>query len=76
MSTPAINTVVKMIESLPEDEQDRVVDHLREYILELEDELEWDQQFRETQSQLVAAAKKAREQSARGEAKPLNISDL
>ncbi|MCL5020439.1 MAG: hypothetical protein M1339_01990 [Bacteroidetes bacterium] len=76
MSTPAVSTVIKMIESLPEDEQDRVVDHLREYIFDLEDELEWDQQFRETQNQLVAAAKKAREQVAKGEAKPLNTNDL
>lgn len=76
MSTPAVSTVIKMIESLPEYEQDRVVDHLREYILDLEDELKWDQQFRETQDQLVAAAKKVREQIARGEGRPLNTSDL
>jgi hypothetical protein len=76
MSTPAVTTVIKMMESLPEDEQERVVVHLREYILDMEDELEWDQQFRETQDQLVVAAKSAREQAARGESKPLKTSDL
>ena len=33
MSSSAIATLVKMIESLPETLQDRVVEHLREYIL-------------------------------------------
>jgi len=42
MSSEAIATVIKMIESLPETAQERVVDHLREYITELQDELEWD----------------------------------
>lgn len=76
MSSPAVNTVIKMIESLPENEQDRVVDHLREYILDLEDELQWDEQFRGTQDELVKAAKRAREQAAKGEAKPLDLNDL
>jgi len=76
MSTPAVSAVVKMIESLPENEQNRVVDHLREYILTLEDELEWDKQFRETQNQLIAAAKKAREEIAKGQARALKPDNL
>jgi hypothetical protein len=42
MSSKAIATVQKMLESLPEEAQERVVEHLREYILDLQDELEWD----------------------------------
>jgi len=76
MSTPTINTVVKMIESLPEGEQDRVLDHLREYIVDLQDESQWNTQFRESQERLVLAATKARQQAANGESKPLKISDL
>lgn len=32
MSSPAITTIVKMLEPLPNDLQERVVEHLREYI--------------------------------------------
>jgi len=38
MVTPAVNTIIKMIEQLSESEQNRVADHLREYLAELEDE--------------------------------------
>jgi hypothetical protein len=38
MSSPAINTVIKMMESLLEEEQDGIVEHLREYIQDLQDE--------------------------------------
>ncbi|WP_414624944.1 hypothetical protein [Calothrix sp. CCY 0018] len=43
MSSPAITTVLKMIESLPENAQNQVVEHLREYIQNLEEELKWEQ---------------------------------
>ena len=32
LSSPAINTVIKMMESLPEDKQNELVEHLRKYI--------------------------------------------
>lgn len=48
MSTAAINTMVKMMESLPNDRQEQVVDHLREYLADLADEAEWDEQFART----------------------------
>ena len=60
MSTPAINTVIKMMENLPEDAQDQVVELLREVIVELQDEDAWDTSFKRTQHQLVEAAKRAR----------------
>lgn len=41
MSSPAINTVIKMMESLSEDKQDKIVEHLREYIQDLQDEQKW-----------------------------------
>lgn len=76
MSSTAITTLVKMVESLPEPVQDRVVDHLREYIEDLQDELEWDITFKGTQSQLVAAARLARQQIAEGQAKPMDYDQL
>ncbi len=35
MTSPAIATVVKMLEALPETTQNQVVEHLREYIVEI-----------------------------------------
>ena len=55
-------TVVKMMESLPDPVQDRVAEHLREYIEDLREELQWDTTFKKTQSQLVAAARRAKQE--------------
>ena len=38
MESNAINIVVKMLEELPEPLQNRVADHLREYITEIKEE--------------------------------------
>ena len=42
MSSTAIATVTKMMESLPEPAQNQVAEHLREYLEDLQDELRWD----------------------------------
>jgi hypothetical protein len=76
MSSTTVATVVKMLETLPESVQDQVVAHLRDYIEDLRDELEWDTTFQKTQEQLVAAARRAREEIAAGQAKPLNLDEL
>jgi hypothetical protein len=49
MSSAAIFTVIKLLESLPETAQEQVVEHLREYVEDLRDELEWDSVFARTQ---------------------------
>ena len=66
MSSPAIATVTKMMEALPETARDQVVDHLREYLAEMESELQWDNLFKNTQPQLIAAARRARQEIAQG----------
>ena len=76
MSSETIATVVKMMESLPETAQERVVDHLREYITELQDELEWNNLVEKTQPKLIAAAKRARQEIAEGLAQPLDYDKL
>lgn len=76
MSSTAIATVTKMMESLPETAQDQVVEHLREYIEDLQDELQWDISFKKTQPQLIAAAQRARQEIAEGGAKPLDYNQL
>jgi len=59
MSSTAITTVIKMMESLP-------VEHFREYISDLQDEARWEQSFQKTQANLVAAARRAREEMRKG----------
>jgi hypothetical protein len=38
MSSPAITTIVKMVESLPDELQEQVMEHVRAYISEIEEE--------------------------------------
>ena len=76
MSSTAIATVIKMMESLPEPVQDQVVDHLREYLEDLQDELQWDTLFKKTQPQLIAAARRAKKEIAEGLAQPMDYGQL
>lgn len=76
MSSAAIQMVVRMMEKLLEDRQDQVVEHLRAYLNELLDEIEWDEAFAKTQPQLAAAARRAREQKSAGLAQPLDPDKL
>lgn len=76
MSSEAIATVIKMIESLPKETQNQVVDHLREYIDELQDEMKWEQSFERTQSELIDAAKKAKREIAEGKATAMDYDQL
>jgi hypothetical protein len=76
MSTTAIATLTKMLETLPEPAQDQVVEHLREYLEDMQDELQWDALFKRTQSQLVAAARRAKQEISQGLAKPMDYDQL
>lgn len=76
MSSPAITTVVKMMESLPVDVQDQVAEDLREYINELQDEIQWSRSFERTQQKLVAAAQRAKQEIAEGKATTLDYDQL
>lgn len=64
MSTETITTIIKMIESLPEDKQEKVIDYLRHYIAELEDEIKWDRLFKETEDELSSIAKKIKHRAS------------
>jgi hypothetical protein len=65
-----------MFETLPEATQHQVVDHLREYLEDIRDETEWADAFEHTQDQLVAAARRAQQEIAAGQAQPLDYSQL
>ena len=49
-----------MMESLSEEEQDKIVEHLREYIQDVQDEQKWSESFNKSQDKLIAAAKLAK----------------
>ncbi|MFN6516394.1 MAG: hypothetical protein RMY29_018090 [Nostoc sp. CreGUA01] len=72
MSSAAIATVVKMMESLFIEAQYKVAEHLREYINDLQDEIQWNKSFQKTQQKLVAAAQRAKQEIAEGKANPLD----
>jgi hypothetical protein len=72
VSSATIATLVKMIESLPAPAQEQVVEHLREYLPDLQDEVRWDELVQSTQPSLVEAARKARREKAAGLAAPLD----
>jgi hypothetical protein len=76
MSSTAITTVVKMMESLPIEVQERVLEHIREYIDDLQDEIQWDRSFQKTQEKLVAAARRAKQEIAEGRAIAMDYDQL
>ena len=69
-------TAIKMLESLPEDAQERVVEALRDLVEETRDEARWDELFERKRAGLVAAARKARKEIAAGKAKEMDYSKL
>jgi len=76
MPSAAIATLVKMVESLPDELQEKVVEHIRDYIAALEDEKRWDTSFQRTQGNLVAAARKAKQEIAAGQSVPMDYEQL
>jgi DNA-binding transcriptional regulator GbsR (MarR family) len=76
MFSEAITNVVKIMESLPEDVQNQIAEHLHEYIKDLQDELKWDNSFQKTQNKLVVAAQRAKQEIAQGLAQPMDYDKL
>ncbi len=71
-----VETIVKMVESLPEALQERVVNELRSVIVEANDEAEWDMQFERKKEGLMSAARKAKQSIAQGVAEPMDYEKL
>jgi len=72
----ATETAVKMIESLPEKAQERVVEKLRDLVEEARDERRWDDLIERKKAGLVAAARKARKDIAAGKASDMDYDKL
>ncbi|MBI2060886.1 MAG: hypothetical protein HYT87_14055 [Nitrospirae bacterium] len=74
--TNAAQTALKMLESLPEEIQDRVVQSLAGIIEEARDEGRWDEAFVERSDGLAAAARRAHEEIAAGKSRPMEYDKL
>ena len=64
------------MESPLETLQNQIVEYLREYIAELQDELRWEVSFNNTQEQLIAAARRAKQEIAEGKAETMDLDRL
>jgi len=69
-------TIDKMIKTIPESMQNSVLDEIQAVITEKHDELEWNIQFQQSQENLIAAAKKVKDEIATGLAKPMDYKKL
>lgn len=76
MTTENVMTITKIMESLPENQQEQVIEHLREYILDLQDEIRWQQSFKNSEQQLIKAAQIAKQQIANGQAEMMDYEKL
>jgi hypothetical protein len=76
MQTPTITTIVRMIEAMPEPAQNQILEHLREYISDLQDVAAWDDLFQKTRPKLGEAARLARKQIEQGLSTPMDQSQL
>jgi len=72
----ATETAAKMIESLPEAVQERVIDELRALVEDARDEAKWDDLIERKKDGLVAAARKARKEIAADKATDMDFDKL
>jgi hypothetical protein len=72
----ATETAAKMIESLSEAAQERVVEELRALVEDVRDEAKWDDLIEKKRDGLVAAARKARKEIAEGKATDMDFDKL
>jgi len=72
----ATETAVKMIESLPESAQEKVVEELRALVEDVREEAKWDDLFERKKKGLVVGARKAREEIAAGKATDMDFDKL
>ncbi len=76
MTSATAETMAKMVEQLPRGLQDRVLEHLREYIEDIREEMKWDESFSKSQDKLIAAAQQARKEISEGKSVPMDLDML
>ncbi|MEL7359218.1 MAG: hypothetical protein AAFN40_22020 [Cyanobacteria bacterium J06560_6] len=65
-----------MLDSLPTVLQEKVVEQIREFIADLEDEEKWQASFEQTHESLIASAQKAKQEIAEGKSSPMDYEQL
>jgi RNA binding exosome subunit len=76
MTSETLATIEKMLEPLPDSAQEQIVEHLREYIAEMQSEWRWERLYKEKSTGLEKMARLAKQQIAEGKAHPLNTDEL
>ena len=72
----ATETAAKMIDSLPEAAQERVVEELRALVEDARDKVKWDDLIAKKKDGLVAAVRKAQKEIAEGKATDMDFDKL
>ncbi|MBF0542084.1 MAG: hypothetical protein HQK91_11625 [Nitrospirae bacterium] len=76
MTTKSIETVIKMMESVPEPMQDYIIEEIRRIITEANDDKIWENLFNKNQEVLIEASQKAKAEIKAGFAKPMDFERL
>jgi hypothetical protein len=76
MLNETLLTIEKMLEPLPEYVQQQVIEHLREYLAEMQAEGRWGQLYQSHRPKLEEMARLAKQQIAQDRARPLNLDEL
>ncbi len=76
MKNESLTTLEKMLEPLPEAAQQRIIEHVREYIAEMRSEWHWEGLYQERKLPLEKMARLAKQQISEGKARPLNLDEL
>ena len=76
MTSATAETMAKMVEQLPTGLQDRVLEHLREYIEDIREDMKWNESFSKSQDKLIAAARQARKEISEGKSVPMDLDML
>ena len=69
-------TVTKMIESLPEHLQKKLLEEITPIISEVLDEAKWEDQFQRGSSKLVELSEEVRGRISKGSTEPMDFSKL
>jgi len=76
MASTTTEAMVKMVETLPPELHERVLEHMREFIEDILEDAKWGESFARSQNKLAAAASQAKKEIAQGQAEPLDHEKL
>ena len=76
MRCTTLNTINKMLESLPENKQEQVLNHLYDYITELQDEIKWDLLFKNSEKEISQIARAVKKEIKEGKIKDFDYDRL